>query len=428
LDPDTGRNGLFDILIADGKIKAVGSFSEEETRGYQVIDAFGLHIMPGFIDLHVHFREPGFEYKETIATGMKAAAKGGFTSVCPMPNTNPAIDTAEQIKRVLDIGKKEGNGVRLYPVGAVTKGQLGTILTDIKGMIKAGAKAISEDGKSVMDTGLYRKAMKIAAQERIPVFAHCEDKYIAGDGVIGEGEKAKELGLSGIPNTAEDVITARDIILAKETGVHLHLCHCSTKGSVEMVQRAKEDGISVTAEVCPHHFSLSQEDIPADDADYKMNPPLRSVEDRKACTKGLSNGTMDVIATDHAPHSEEEKKLSFAEAPFGIVGLETAFALTVTNLVLTGWLTPMQMVERLSRNPARVIGMRGGSLREGMPADLVIADMNEEYRIDKGSFLSKGKNTPFHNRIVKGRIIKTLIDGEEIYQYDGSISGSDKKA
>ncbi len=418
LDPDTGRDGLFDLLIENGIVKAVGSVSEEQAGGYEVIDASGLYVMPGFIDLHVHFREPGYEYKETIATGMKAAAKGGFTAVCPMPNTNPVTDRAERIKKMLDIGRKEGNGVHLYPVGAITEGQEGTTLADIKGMVKAGAKAVSEDGKSVADAGLYRRAMRIAKEEGIPVLAHCEDRSIAGNGVINEGEKAEELGLPGIPCTAEDVITARDILLAKETNVRLHLCHCSTKDSVHMVRAAKAEGLLVTAEVCPHHFTLNQEDIIPDDADYKMNPPLRGKEDMAACRKGIAGGSVDVIATDHAPHGKEEKELPMADAPFGIAGLETAFALTVTELVKTGYLTPMQMVEKLSLGPARILGVQGGSLKEGSCADLVIADLDNAYRIDKNTFVSKGKNTPFHGRAVTGCIMKTLIKGEVIYQND----------
>ncbi len=300
----------------------------------------------------------------------------------------------------------------------MTEGQEGKVLADITGMVKAGAKAISEDGKSVMDAGLYRNAMYIAKEEGIPVFAHCEDKNIAGNGVINEGEKAKELGLPGIPNAAEDIITARDLLLAKETNVRLHLCHCSTKDSVHMVRVAKENGLPVTAEVCPHHFVLNEDNIRSDDANYKMNPPLRHEDDMNACREGITKDFIDVIATDHAPHSKEEKANSMADAPFGIVGLETAFALTVTELVKTARMTPMQMTEKLSFNPARILGVQGGSLKEGSPADLVIADMDKTYIIDKDTFVSKGKNTPFHGRVVTGCIMKTLIKGEVIYQYD----------
>lgn len=418
LDPASNRDGIFDVLIKDGIIKAVGSFSEEETAGYETIDAAGKYIMPGFIDLHVHFREPGLEYKETIASGTLAAAKGGFTAVCPMPNTVPVTDSAEMIQRVLEINEKDGCGVRLYPTGAITVGQNGETLADIKAMAEAGAKAISEDGKSVMNAELYRQAMYKAAEAGIPVFAHCEDKNMVGKGAINAGKKAEELGLEGISNAVEDVIIARDILLSKETKAKLHLCHCSTRDGVRMLQIAKSRGYSITGEVCPHHFSLCDDDIPSDDANYKMNPPLRSREDMQALKEGLAYDFADVIATDHAPHSEEEKNRTMSDAPFGIVGLETAFALTVTNLLLPGYITPLQMVKKLSLNPAHILGVEGGSLQEGAPADVVIADLNTRYTIDKDTFVSKGKNTPFHGQEVVGRVEKTIVAGKVIYQYD----------
>lgn len=421
LDPGTNRDGMFDLFIKDGKVAAVGSFpskyvSQEELDTCRVVDAAGKYVMPGFIDLHVHYREPGLEYKETIETGTMAAARGGFTGTCPMPNTKPSTDCPEMIEKVLDIANREGH-VRVYPVGAVTIGQNGEEMTDIEGMVKAGAKAISEDGKSVMNAGLYREAMKVAKRLDIPVFAHCEDKNMVGNGALNEGAKSKELGVPGITNAVEDVIVARDILLAKETGVRLHLCHCSTKDSVELIRLAKENGIQVSGEVCPHHFAMSDQDITSDDANYKMNPPLRSPEDVLALKEGLKDGVMEVISTDHAPHSEEEKKLPIAKAPFGIVGLETAFALTVTHLVLEGYLTPMQMVEKMSTNPARILGVEGGTLREGSVADLVIADMNERYVINPSEFASKGKNTPFAGMEVVGRIEKTMVAGEFVYEW-----------
>ena len=420
LDPGTNRDGMFDLFIKDGKVAAVGSFpskyvTKEELAGCRVVDAAGKYVMPGLIDLHVHYREPGLEYKETIETGTKAAAKGGFTGTCPMPNTCPSTDCPEMIGKVREIAAKEGH-VRVYPVGAVTVGQNGETMTDIEGMVKAGAKAISEDGKSVMNSSLYREAMKEAKRLDIPVLAHCEDKNMVGGGAVNAGDKADELGVAGITNAVEDVIVARDILLAKETGARLHLCHCSTKDSVKMIRIAKEDGVNVSGEVCPHHFVLSDEDITSGDANFKMNPPLRSPEDVLALKEGLRDGIMEVISTDHAPHSEEEKSRPIAEAPFGIVGLETAFALTVTYLVLEGYLTPMQMVEKMSTNPARILGVEGGTLREGSTADLVIADMNERYIIDPSEFVSKGKNTPFGGKEVVGRIEKTMVAGEFVYE------------
>lgn len=413
LDPAAGRDGLFDILIEDGIIKKTAPAIEEEAD--EVIDARGLYVMPGFIDLHVHLREPGFEYKETIRTGSKAAARGGFTTVVPMPNTKPAIDSPRMVEWLVNKAKEESL-VHIIPVGAVTKGQAGEEMVDIKKMAEAGMRAVSEDGKSVMNTRLYRDAMREAKEAGVVVLAHCEDKELAGNGAMNEGDKSRELGIAGISNAVEDVIAARDILLAKETGVRLHLCHCSTKDSVSLLKWAKEQGISVSGEVCPHHFALSEEDIKEDDGNYKMNPPLRKKEDMEALKKGLSQGIMEVIATDHAPHSKEEKDKSIADAAFGIVGLETAFSLTMTELVDKGYLTPMEMVEKLSTNPARIMGLKKGSLEEGMAADITIADLDREYMIKPEEFVSKGKNTPFGGFRVKGKVVMTLVDGEIVYR------------
>ena len=379
--------------------------------------AEGRYVMPGFIDLHVHFREPGFEYKETIETGSRSAARGGYTSVCPMPNTNPVIDSKEMIEW-LSKKEKEESLVHILPVGAITKGQNGTDLADIKGMAQAGAKAISEDGKSVMDVNVYVEGMKQAKESNLVVLAHCEDKNLVRGGVMNAGKKSQELGLKGITNAVEDVITARDIFLANETGAKLHLCHCSTKDSVALIELAKKAGYQVSGEVCPHHFTLCDEDIPCDDSNYKMNPPLRSKEDVLALKNGLKSGIMDVISTDHAPHGAEEKSKSMVDSPFGIVGLETAFCLTVTELVEQGYLTKMELVEKMSYNPSRIIGIDKGQIVEGKVADLVIADFEEEYLIDVNTFASKGKNTPFHGKKVKGRIYQTIVAGKVVYDYD----------
>lgn len=416
LDPDTGKNGKYDVLISDGRIEKVEE-RIDPSEAENVILADGKYVMPGFIDLHVHFREPGFEYKETIKTGSMAAARGGFTSVCPMPNTNPVIDNKEMVEYLFQ-KEKEDSVVHILPVGAVTKGQVGTELADIKGMAEAGAKALSEDGKSVMDILVYMEGMKQANENHLVVLAHCEDKNLVRGGVINAGKKAEELGLKGISNVVEDVITARDIFLAKETGAKLHLCHCSTKDSVALIKMAKEQGYQVTGEVCPHHFTMCDEEILSDDGNYKMNPPLRSREDVQALKEGLRDGIMDVIATDHAPHSIKEKANSIEKAPFGIVGLETAFALTVTELVKTGYLSPMQMVEKMSYNPAQIIGTDKGSLAVGKAADLVIADFDTSYKIEAEKFVSKGKNTPFDGKEVYGRILKTFVDGMIVYDYE----------
>lgn len=414
LDPAGGKDGIYDILLEDGRIAKVEAAIADEAD--ETVDARGLYVMPGFVDLHVHLREPGYEAKETIRTGSLAAARGGFTSICPMPNTNPAIDSRCMVEYLLMKAEKEAV-VNIWPVGAITRGQSGDKTADVAGMAEAGAVALSEDGKSVMDTRVYLEGMRLAAGAHIPVLAHCEDRVLAGNGVMNDGRRARELGMEGISNAVEDVIAARDIIMAKEAGVKLHLCHCSTRDSVALVRLAKEWGQDVSAEVCPHHFTMSDDEIPGDDANYKMNPPLRSREDVTALKEGLRDNIIDVIATDHAPHTEEEKLRSIKDSPFGIVGLETAFSLAVTELVDQGYLTPLQLVEKMSCNPAKVIGIQRGTLVPGSAADVVIADMNAEYVIDSNTFASKGKNTPFHGKQVRGRIEKTYVAGELVYDY-----------
>lgn len=419
IDPSAKRDGRFDILVDGETIVKVAETIDEAvlSDGDKMIDADGFYVVPGLIDLHVHLREPGFEHKETIKTGAMAAAKGGFTSICPMPNTKPVIDSPEMVTWILNKAKEDAP-IHILPVGAVTKGQLGKEMTDIAGMKKAGAVAISEDGKSVMDAKLYEDAMKEAAKAGLVVMAHCEDKTLVGQGALNAGKKAEEIGVAGIGNEVEDVITARDILLAKAAGCKLHLCHCSTQDSVKMVKAAKEDGILVSAEVCPHHFTLTEDDIPGDDANYKMNPPLRSETDREMLIRGLSEGIMEAISTDHAPHHADEKAVGIAKAPFGIVGSETALALTMTELVHKGKLTPYEMVERMSYAPAKIIGIDKGSLMEGKMADIAIIDPNASYKIDVSEFVSKGKNTPFDGYPVKGRVMTTIAAGKIVYQYE----------
>lgn len=414
LDPESKREGIYDVLVQDEKIVKVAE--KIETEADRVIDATGSYVMPGFIDLHVHLRDPGLEYKETLETGGKAAARGGVTTVCAMPNTKPVTDNAEMIASIHERAKTECP-VNVIQIGAITVGQMGEELADIKGMAQAGCHAISEDGKSVMNASLYRKAMKIAKENNISIFAHCEDITMVEGGVMHADEKAQALGLKGITNAVEDVIVARDILLAKETGVRLHLCHCSTEDSVKLVEAAKKEGLPVTAEVCPHHFAMTTDDITEDDGNFKMNPPLRGKSDVEALKAGLKADIMDVIATDHAPHSAEEKNCSMKRAAFGIVGLETMAALTYTELVEPGILTPMQMAEKTSYNPAKILGLADkGAIAEGKVADIVIFDKNKEYAIDKNTFLSKGKNTPFHGRKVKGEVAYTLVSGNVVYE------------
>lgn len=420
IDPASATEGNYDILIKNDMVYKVfpnSDINEVDIKADKVIDASGKLVMPGLIDLHVHLREPGYEYKETILTGSMAAAAGGFTTICAMPNTRPALDQPDTLKFVLKQAKKAL--VNIHPIGAITLEQEGNELTDIPALINVGAIGISEDGKSVMDTALYSKALKEATRLDIIVFAHCEDKSLAGNGHINAGQKAEELGLEGISNAVEDIIVARDIILAKETGARLHLCHCSTKGSTEMLEIGKYKGVRVTGETCPHYFTLSDEDILEDDSNYKMNPPLRSPRDVRAIIDALKNDVLDVIATDHAPHSEEEKERSMTEAPFGIVGLETAFSITYTELVRTNILSYKQLVEKMSLNPAKILGIDRGCIGEGKVADIVIVDPDEEYTIDKNKFFSKGTNTPFHGRRVYGRVKYTIVSGEVKYEYGG---------
>lgn len=416
LDPLTGLDDICDVLISGDRIEKVEKgISGQGVEAERVLDASGCYVMPGFIDLHVHLRDPGLTYKETLETGGKAAAHGGVTTICAMPNTKPVTDSKEMVAE-LHRRAKEESPVHVIQLGAVTKGQKGEELADIQGMAEAGCHAISEDGKSVMNSGLYRRAMRLAKESGISVFAHCEDINLVEGGVMNAGAKAEALGVRGISNAVEDVITARDIMLSKETGVQLHLCHCSTAGSVKMVEAAKKEGLKVTGEVCPHHFILCEEDIPENNGQYKMNPPLRSRADVEALRKGLHDGIMDVISTDHAPHAAEEKNKPMEQAAFGIVGLETSACLTYTELVEKEVLTPLQMAEKMSYNPAQILGLEEkGSVSEGKIADLVIFDPRPEYRIDAVTFYSRGKNTPFDGFPVKGEVRCTIVDGKIVY-------------
>lgn len=415
LDAATNMDVTGDIYLKNGKIQKMGKNLTPD-KGDRVIDAKGCLVLPGLIDLHVHFRDPGQEQKEDIASGSAAAARGGVTTVVAMPNTSPVIDTQDRLRYVQNKAK-ELSGIHVLQAGAITAGEKGEELSDIAGMASAGVPALSEDGKSVLDAGLCRKAMKEAAKHHIPVFAHCEDMSIRGNGCMNEDKNAERLGLPGISNSVEDVIAARDIVLARETGAHLHLCHCSTRGVAEMMRIIAQEGIeNVTAEVCPHHFILTSDDIERDDPTYKMNPPLRQKEDVEALRKGLQDGSIQVISTDHAPHTAEDKSGSMRTAAFGIVGIETSFALTYTELVEKGVITLMQLVEKMSWNPARILGLECGTLQEGHPADVIVVDVSKEYTIDKKKFLSKGRNTPFDGWKVKGNVLYTICDGKIVYE------------
>ena len=412
-NPQTKTDAVLDLLVENGVI--VKTAPNIQADGAKQFDASGCFVMPGFIDLHVHLRDPGFEQKETVVTGILAAARGGFTTIVAMPNTKPVVDHADIVNYVHNKAKSQEK-VNVLQAGAITKGMEGKELSDIVKMVEAGSPAISEDGKSVMDTYLLKKAMVIAKELDIPILSHCEDKNLVHGGVVNEDANAKKSDLPGISNAVEDIIAIRDVMLAKETGARLHLCHCSTSGSVQIVKMAKEMGVQVTAEVCPHHFTLTSDDMPKGDTNYKMNPPLRTPEDVEALRQGLKDNIMDIISTDHAPHTKEEKNDSMLRAPFGIVGLETAAALTYTELVLGGYLTPMQMAEKMSYNPAQVIRCKKGSLAPGSVADIVIFDPMKTYTVDASKFASKGKNTPFHGRKVTGAVRATIAGGKMVYE------------
>lgn len=412
INPSTNLDEIKDVLIIDGIIKKIDDEILDEADN--IIDANNLWVTPGFIDLHVHFREPGFEYKETIETGSKSAAKGGFTTVCCMPNTNPTIDSKEVVEFVKERAGERAI-VNILVVGSITKGLQGKELSDIDGMAKAGICAISDDGRTVQNSNLKRKGMKKAKSLNIPVFVHCEDESLLQGGVMNSGEISKQLGLPGILSEVEDVIIARDIILAKGINARLHICHISTSLGVDLLKFGKNIGARVTGEVCPHHFTLTDREVLSLDTNFKMNPPLRSEEDVRAIKRGLKEGIIDVIATDHAPHHKDEKDVEFAKAPFGIVGLETALPIAITELVDEGWLTPMELVEKFTINPAKILGIDKGDISVGKTADVTIIDPSAEYRIDVDSFVSKGKNSPFHNKLVKGRVEYTIVKGEIMY-------------
>lgn len=413
LNPATNFDQVADVLIEEDKIVRIARYIDENAD--EIIDARGKFVMPGFIDLHVHFRDPGFTHKEDIISGSKAAAAGGVTTVCAMPNTKPAVDSVETLNYILDKAKNATTNV--CQLSAITKDMAGTELVDLKKMKDAGAIAFSEDGKSVMDINLYYEALKQIKDMDALVMAHCEEKNLVKDGAMNEGIVSQNLGIPGIMNAVEDIITARDIFLANETGVRLHICHVSTEGAVRLIKMAKEMGIKVTGEACPHHFILSDAVIDKDDANFKMNPPLRSERDVRAIVEGLRNGILDAISTDHAPHHKDEKSKGIKEAPFGIVGLETSAALTYTALVDQGILTPLQMAEKMSYNPAKILGIddKRGRIEEGMVADVVIFDPLEEVVIDAGKFRSKATNTPFDGKLVKGRVNCTILGGNVVF-------------
>ena len=416
IDPSQNIEKKMNILIEGDLIKEYPRNIKdlEKKKDVKVIDADKLLVVPGLIDIHVHLREPGFEHKETIRTGTLSAAAGGFTSIACMPNTNPINDNASVTDYILLKARTEGV-VNVLPIGAITKAEEGKELAEIGEMYKAGCIAISDDGVPVTNSNLMRRAMEYVRAFNIPVIVHAEDTYLSDDGVMNEGKTSTMLGLKGIPNASEEVMIARDIFLSELTGTDLHICHVSTEGSVRIIRDAKKRGIKVTAEATPHHFLLTDEEVYNYNTNAKMNPPLRTSKDVKAIIKGLKDGTIDVIATDHAPHSEDEKNVEFDNAPFGIVGLETALPLSI-KLVDNKVLTMKQLIEKLTVIPANIVNSDRGTLQKGRVADITIFDPKEKYTIDKNTFYSKGKNTPFQNWKVRGKVKYTIVSGKIVYE------------
>ena len=402
-----------DILIENGKIVKIADTIP--ANGGVEIDATGKHIFPGLIDMHVHLREPGFERKEDIESGAKAAVKGGFTQVCCMPNTNPVVDN-KVVVTYIKAREKEVNLCKIHPIGAITKGLAGEQMAAIAGMKKAGAVAISDDGVTVKNARLMRLAMEYAKGFDIKCLCHCEDKDLVDGGVVNEGLSATIAGLKGIPRAAEDTIIAREISLAEGLDTAVHICHVSTYSGVRMIRDAKKAGIKVTAETCPHYYSVTDEIIRTYDTNTKVNPPIREEIDKQAILEGLKDGTLDCIVTDHAPHHADDKNVEYNQAAFGISGIETSFGFAIKYLYKAGVLSLNEIADKMSYNPAQILGLDGGEIKEGGVADLMIADLDEKWTIDPENFVSKGKNNPFKGMELEGVVKYTIVDGEIKYQ------------
>ena len=413
VDPSRNTDEVTDLLVADGKVQALGR-DLGRPDGALVVEAAGKVVAPGLIDLHVHLREPGQEDLETVATGAMAAAAGGFSAVCAMPNTDPVTDNQAAVGFIVSQAQRAAKA-RVYPIGAVSLGQKGQQLAEFGELVGAGAVAVSDDGKPVASSHLMRTALEYSRTFGIPVADHCEDPTLAAGGAMHEGLVSTRLGLKGIPAAAEEIMVARDILLAELTGGHVHLCHMSTRGSVALIRRAKEKGIRVTAEACPHHFTLTHEACEGYNTNAKMNPPLREPEDREAIRQGLRDGTIDVICTDHAPHHYDAKEREFDDAPNGIIGLETALGLALTELVETGLLSLADLVTRMSVMPARIFNLPGGTLAPGAAADVVVLDPTVAWTVQPEVFFSKSRNTPFGGRRLKGRAETTIVRGQVVF-------------
>ena len=438
IDPSSNLDEVTDLAIVDGRIDSIGrGLSEQRTKSevrstksavphassvipptsdaVEVIDCRGLVVSPGFIDVHCHLREPGREDVETIATGAAAAAAGGFTAVCAMPNTDPVTDNQAAVGFVVRQAQRAAMA-RVYPIGAISVGQKGESLAEFGEMIAAGAVAVSDDGKPVASAHLMRTALEYARTFEIPVADHCEEPTLAKGGAMNEGLMSMRLGLKGIPAEAEEIMAIRDILLARRTGGHIHLCHMSTRGSVELITWGKERGIRVTAEVCPHHLSLTEDAVGDYNTNAKMNPPLRTADDVEALQQAVKDGVIDVIATDHAPHHYDEKEREFADAPNGIIGLETALAVNVTWLVKSKIIDLSTLIDRMACAPARIFGLPGGALRKGGVADITVFDPAAEWEVNASRFRTKGRNTPYQGMTLTGRVHYTLVDGRLVHR------------
>lgn len=419
IDPSAGLDEVRDILVRDGRVEAVEQ-GVAGPEGIPRIDAQGLVVAPGLIDVHVHLREPGAEHKETIRTGARSAAAGGFTTIWAMPNTDPPLDDPAAVGFVREEARrwarKGEGGARVSPVAAASLGLAGRQMTEIGGLVEAGAVAVTDDGHPIHDPALMRRLLEYTQSFGIPVLQHAEDMALSAGGVMNEGAVATALGLRGIPNASEATVVARDIYLAELTGGHVHVQHVSTREAVELIRVARERGVRVSGEASPHHMALTEEAVRGYRTEAKMNPPLRSAADRLAVRQGLIDGVLECVATDHAPHHYEEKEREFDDAPFGIVGLETALAVCIGELVKPGDLPLFDLVERMSTAPARLMGIEGGTLRPGSRADLVLFDPEEEWTVDPASFRSKSRNTPFSGWEVTGRVKRTIVGGETRYR------------
>lgn len=418
VDPSRKADETGDLLIENGKIAASGGEPSRAGKGggkgvppgMEILDLRGKIVVPGLIDMHTHLREPGFEYKETVASGSEAAVAGGFTSVACMPNTNPVNDN-RSVTEFIRRKSAECGMVNVYPIAAISLKSEGELLSEYWDLKDAGAIGFSDDGRSVMNAALMRRALEYAISLDMPVIAHCEDRNLSAGGMMHEGFVSTEIGLPGIPAIAEEVMVARDILLAEYTGAHLHIAHVSTAGAVRLIREAKARGVRVTAETAPHYFTLTDEAVRTFDTAAKVYPPLRGAEDRDAIRKGLSDGTIDVIASDHAPHARTDKEVEFDYAASGITGLETSLSLSLA-LVEEGLLTLQELIEKMTVNPARILRILKGTLADGADADITIIDPQREWTVDRGLFRSRGKNTPFHNRTLKGKAVLTIVGGE----------------